>query len=258
MGWEMKLKGKVALISGGNSGIGRATATLFARKGAKVAIAARNGESGSRVVDEIESMGGKAMFVPCDVRSFDDCKRGVKVCVETYGRLDILFNNAGLVPSGTVEETDEVTWDDVMATNVKGVYCMCRASIPVMRDQGGGVIVNNASDWGIVGGEKAVVYCASKGAVVLMTKAMALDHAKDGIRINALCPGDTYVPRWDERALAGGRKVEEDIAAFVRHIPMGRVAEPEEMAKAALFLASEDSSFVTGTTLIVDGGYTAG
>lgn len=253
----MKLEGKVALITGGNSGIGRATALLFAREGAKVAIAARNEESGKKIVEEIENLNGKAVFVPCDVRNVDDCQRSVKVCVETYGRLDILFNNAGLVPSGTVEETDEVTWDVVMDTNVKGVYLMCRASIPVMRGLGNGVIVNNASDWGIVGGEKGVVYCASKGAVVLMTKAMALDHAKEGIRINALCPGDTYVPRWDERAQAGGRKVEEDIDAFVRHIPMGRVAEPEEMARTVLFLASEDSSFVTGTTLIVDGGYTA-
>jgi NAD(P)-dependent dehydrogenase (short-subunit alcohol dehydrogenase family) len=253
----MDLKDKVALITGGNSGIGRATALLFAREGALVFIAARNAGKGRETVAEIASAGGTGHFIQCDVRRADDCRRAVETCLGPSGRIDILFNNAGVVLYGDIEETDEATWDRVMETNVKGVYLMSRAVIPPMRRQGGGVIVNNASDWGLVGGEKAVAYCASKGAVVLMTRAMALDHAGEGIRVNAVCPGEIYVPRWDERAEEAGRRVEEDIAAYVRHIPMGRVGRAGEIAGAVLFLASEASSFMTGAALVVDGGYTA-
>ncbi len=253
----MDLQDKVALITGGNSGIGRATALLFAAEGAEIFIAARNEDKGRKTVTEIEARGGKACFARCDVRRAEDCRRVVQECVARFARLDILFNNAGVVPFGTVEETDETTWDLAMETNVKGVFLMSRAAIPLMRSQGGGVIVNNASDWGLVGGDKAAAYCASKGAVVLLTKAMAIDHAPEGIRINAVCPGETYVPRWDERAAAAGRDVQDDIAAFVRNIPLGRVARPEEIAGAVLFLASDRSSFMAGAALSVDGGYTA-
>jgi NAD(P)-dependent dehydrogenase (short-subunit alcohol dehydrogenase family) len=245
----MNLKDKVALISGGNSGIGRATALLFAAEGAKVFIAARNEDKGRETVNEIEALGRTACFARCDVRRAQDCRRVVEECVARFGRLDILFNNAGVVPFGTVEETDEATWDLAMDTNVKGVFLMSRAAIPIMRSADGGVIVNNASDWGIVGGAKSAAYCASKGAVVLLTKAMAIDHAPERIRINAVCPGETHVTRWDERA--------DDIAALVRNIPLGRVANPEEIAQAVLFLASDQSSFMTGAALSVDGGYTA-
>ena len=253
----MKLKDKVALITGGNSGIGKATAILFAQEGARVFIAARNSETGKETVDEIEASGGFARHIQCDVRLAGDCQRAVETCIEQFDRLDILFNNAGVVLLGSIEETDEATWDQVMNTNVKGVYLMSRAAIPVMRKQGKGVIVNNASDWGIVGGEKAVAYCASKGAVVLMTKAMAIDHAKEGIRINAICPGETYVPRWNKRVEATGQTIEEFIDAYAQNIPMGRVAQAEEMARAVLFLVSDASSFMTGAALIVDGGQTA-
>lgn len=253
----MQLKNKVALITGGNAGIGRATAILFAREGAQVIIAARNAEAGQQTIAEIEAASGVAHFVRCDVRRASDCQHAVDVAVEQFGRLDILFNNAGIVIFARAEDTDEATWDQVMDTNVKGVFLMSRAAIPVMRDQGGGVIINNASDWGIVGGEEAVAYCASKGAVVLMTKAMALDHASEGIRVNAVCPGDTYVSRWDERAAAAGRDIEKDIAAFAQNTPLGRVGRANEIAQAVLFLASDASSFMTGTALIVDGGYTA-
>ena len=253
----MRLKNKVALITGGNSGMGRATAMLFAREGASVVIAARNAETGQQAVAEIEAQGGVAHFVQCDVRRADDCQRAVDTVVERFGRLDILFNNAGVVLSGRAEDTNEATWDEVMDTNVKGVFLMSRAALPIMRAQGGGVIINNASDAGIVGEKGLVAYCASKGAVVLMTKAMALDHASEGIRINAICPGPIYVSRWDKRAAAGGYDVSQDITRFVRDVPLGRVGVPDEITQAVLFLASEASSFVTGTALIVDGGRTA-
>lgn len=226
--------------------------------GARVVIAARNAEAGQQTVAEIEASGGVAHFAQCDVRRAGDCQRAVDVTIARFGQLDILFYNAGVVIFGRAEETDEDTWDQVMDTNAKGVFLMSRAAIPVMRRQGGGVIINNASDWGIVGGaEEAVAYCASKGAVVLMTKAMALDHAPEGIRINAVCPGDTYVPRWDERAARAGRDVTEEIAGFAQNIPLGRVATPDEIAQAVLFLASDASSFMAGAALVVDGGYTA-
>jgi NAD(P)-dependent dehydrogenase (short-subunit alcohol dehydrogenase family) len=252
----MRVKNKIALVTGGNSGIGRATALLLAREGADIVIAARNLDTGRQTIAEIEAMGRNAQFVSCDVRRAADCQRAVDTALKRFGQLDILFNNAGIVIWGRAEDTDEMTWDRVMDTNAKGVFLMSRAAIPVLRS-GGGVIVNNASDWGIVGGREAVAYCASKGAVVLMTKAMALDHASEGIRINAICPGETYVQRWDERAAEAGRSVGDDIAALAREIPLGRVASAHEIAEAVLFLASDASSFMTGAALVVDGGYTA-
>jgi len=159
----MRLKNKVALITGGNSGMGRATAMLFAREGASVVIAARNAETGQQAVAEIGAQGGVALFVQCDVRCAQDCQRAVDASVERFGRLDILFNNAGVVLKGRAEDTDEATWNETMDTNAKGVFLMSRAALPVMRAQGGGVIVNNASDAGIVGERELVAYCASKG-----------------------------------------------------------------------------------------------
>jgi NAD(P)-dependent dehydrogenase (short-subunit alcohol dehydrogenase family) len=254
----MHLKDRVATITGGNSGIGRATAKLFVREGAGVVIAARRADAGREAVAELEALGGAAHFVQCDVRRPADCQRAVNTTLEQFGRLDILFNNAGVVPFGRAEDTDEATWDDTMDTNAKGIFLMSRAAIPVMRAQGGGVIVNTASDAGILGCKGTVAYCASKGAVVLMTKAMALDHARESIRINAVCPGETYVNRWNERSAAGGPDVEEYIASAIAAVPMGRVATPAEIASAVLFLASDMSSFMTGAALLVDGGWTAG
>lgn len=253
----MRLKGKVALITGGNTGIGQATAVLFAAEGAKVVIADFRTDNHQETVTKIEAAGGEALFIRCDVRSASDCQQAVEAAVKRFGRLDILVNNAGIVPFGRAEDSDESTWDAAMDTNAKGVFLMSRLAIPVMRMQGGGVIVNTASDAGLVGSKAMAVYCASKGAVVLLTKAMALDHSGEGIRINAVCPGYTFVKRWEERSGVDRPDVSEYVAAAARELPIGRVGKPEEIAHAILFLASEESSFITGAALSVDGGYTA-
>lgn len=249
----MRLKGKAALITGGTSGIGRATAQLFTQEGAQVALTGRRVELGQRLAEQI---GG--LYVQADHRLASDCERAIRTTLGAFGRIDILFNNAGIVTLGTAEETSEEAWQDTLALNVTAVWRMSKLVVPIMRAQGGGVIVNNASDWGLVGGKAAAAYSTSKGAVVLMTKSMALDHAHENIRINAICPGDTFVERWLESGiLLDGEVVDEITARQSDTIPMRRVAEVEEIARAVLFLASEDSSFMTGAALAVDGGNTA-
>jgi meso-butanediol dehydrogenase / (S,S)-butanediol dehydrogenase / diacetyl reductase len=252
-----KLDGKAVLITGGNSGIGQATALLFAQEGAQVMIAARSSEKAQTTITQIEQGGGKAAFIPCDVRLPEDCERAVSLTVEQFGRIDVLFNNAGIVPFGTVLETSLEIWHDTWATNVSGTFYTSRAALPYMIAQGGGVIVNNGSDWAVVGGQQAAAYCASKGAIALLTKSMALDHARQGIRVNAVCPGDTYVERWDTR-LTEGQSLDEFLGTLGKPIPMNRVGRVEEIARAVLFLASDDSSYMTGQLLVVDGGNTAG
>jgi meso-butanediol dehydrogenase / (S,S)-butanediol dehydrogenase / diacetyl reductase len=253
-----RLKGRVALITGGTSGIGEATARLFAREGAKVAIAGRRIELGQRVVSEIQSGGGESIFVAAAVDRAEDCRRSIDETIAAYGRIDILFNNAGVVTPGTLEETSEEEWVRTFDVNVKGTYLMIKLALPIMRGQGGGVIVNNASDWGIVGGPRYTAYSASKGAVVLLTKSVALEVARDNIRVNAVCPGDTYVERWrvDEHRNPSGDFAAE-LKAMGEDLPIGRVGTVDEIASAVLFLASDESSFMTGATLIVDGGNTA-
>jgi len=252
----MRLEGKVALITGGNSGIGRATSLLFAQEGARVVITGRNEERGKQVVEEIKRKSGIAMFLPCDVRSADDCARVVQETIRAFNRLDILFNNAGVnYPHSAIDCTEE-EWDLTININLKGSFLMSKYALPVMISQGGGVIINNSSGWGIVGGEKAVAYCASKGGVVLMTKAMAIDHGREGIRVNCICPGDVDTPMLLEDARLRGLAW-KDYLASAGDRPMGRIGKPEEIARAALFLACEDSSFMTGAVLVVDGGGTA-
>ena len=246
------------MITGGTSGIGEATAKLFAREGARVAITGRRVELGERVVSEIRSGGGDAIFIAADVIRAEDCRRSINETIAACGRIDILFNNAGLVTQGTLEETSEEEWVRTFDVNVKGTYLMTKLVLPIMRGQGGGVIVNNASDWGIVGGPHYAAYSASKGAVVLLTKSVALEVARDNIRVNAICPGDTYVERWriDERRNPSG-DFEAELKALGEELPIGRVGTVDEIANAVLFLASSESSFMTGATLIVDGGNTA-
>ncbi len=245
------------MITGAASGIGRATALLFAREGAAIAVADVKTDDGQRVADEIIESGGRAFFEPMDVTRTVDCRRLVERAFREFGRIDILFNNAGIIRRATVLDLSEEHWDRVMAVNVKSIYLLSREVIPHMKKAGGGTIINTSSGWGLAGGAKAAVYCASKGAVVLLTKAMAIDHGPQNIRVNCICPGDTDTKMLREEA----RQLEVENSRFLADSakrPLGRVGTPAEIAQAALYLASDASSFVTGTALVVDGGGLAG
>jgi len=252
----MRLKDKVAVITGGTSGIGEATALLFAREGARVAITGRNAQRGAGVVSRIKESRGEAAFLAADVSHASDCQRAVQETLRAFGRIDVLFNNAGVFYPQTALECSEREWDEQIDVNLKGTFLMSKFVLPDMIARKSGVIVNNASGWGIVGGDHAVAYCASKGGVVLMTKAMAIDHGAQGIRVNCVCPGDVETPMLPADAKMRGLNWEEYIAGCANR-PLGRVGTVEEIAKAVLFLASDDSSFMTGAALVVDGGGTA-
>lgn len=250
------LANKVAIITGGASGIGRATAVLFAQEGAAVAIVDINPEQGHATIGEIEAKGGKAIFIHGDVGHADDCQAAVEKTVAAFGRLDILFNNAGIVRRANVVHTTEAEWDKVMAVNVKSIFLMSKFAIPHMEKAGGGSIINTSSGWGLKGGPNAVSYCASKGAVTNMTRAMAIDHGKHNIRVNCVCPGDTDTPMLRDEA----RQLGQAEAAFMAEAaqrPLQRYAQPEEIAQAVLYLASDAASYVTGSALVIDGGGSA-
>ena len=254
-----RLTDKVAIITGATSGIGKATAILFAAEGARLVITGRRADLGNALAEQLGAP-DRCLYVEADHTRLSDCQRVVDASLQQFGRLDILFNNAGIVTSGTAETTDEQTWDDTLAINVTAVWHMCKLVIPHMKRQGGGVIVNNGSDWSVVAGDDAFPYIASKGAIAMMTKSMAIDFASDHIRVNAVCPGDTFVERWLENSelrdldTASREKALIDSASY---LPMGRFGTPDEIARAVLFLACDDSSFVTGHLLLVDGGNTA-
>ncbi|HEY73560.1 MAG TPA: SDR family oxidoreductase [Thermoflexia bacterium] len=251
------LKDERALITGGASGIGRATALLFAREGAVVAVADLDEAGAQAVAREIADDGGRAIAVRCDVSQTADCQRAVQQTVEELGGLDILFNNAGIIRRADVLETTEEEWERVMAVNVKSVFLMSKYAIPVMAQAGGGVIVNTGSGWGLVGGANAVSYCASKGAVVNMTRAMALDHGAQNVRVNCVCPGDTDTGMLRNEARQLGASEEEFLLEAAER-PLKRIGRPEDIAQAVLYLVSDAASFVTGATLVVDGGGLAG
>jgi NAD(P)-dependent dehydrogenase (short-subunit alcohol dehydrogenase family) len=254
----MRLDGKTALITGATSGIGEATAIMFAEEGASVAVVGRDADRGHAVEEVIRSAGGKATFVQADVRRADDCHRAVGETIEQFGRLDVLFNNAGVYVANDTLGCSEEEWDAQVDTSLKGAFLMSKFALPHMVAQGSGSIVNCSSGWGLVGGEKAVAYCAAKGGMVVMTKAMALDHGGQGIRVNAVCPGDTDTPMEHEDAKNQGKSWDEYVRWATEGRPIARMASPDEVARAVLFLASDESSFITGAALPVDGGAVAG
>jgi NAD(P)-dependent dehydrogenase (short-subunit alcohol dehydrogenase family) len=251
------LSGATALITGGTSGIGRATAELFASQRAAVAFTGRDAERGAEVSELVRAAGGEPLFLPADVRSAADCARVVEETLAAFGRIDVLVNNAGTyVPNDTIGCTEE-EWDEQVDTSLKGTFLMSRAVLPHMIERGSGAIVNNASGWGLVGGAEAVAYCAAKGGVVVMTKAMAIDHGPQGIRVNAVCPGDTETPMEYADAERKGWTWER-YEEWASDRPLGRMGTAEEVAKTILFLATDESSFITGAAIPVDGGGIAG
>ncbi len=251
------LAGQVALVTGGASGIGRATALLLADAGAAVAVVDLDESGGLAVVRAIEERGGQALFVRCDVSQGADCQRAVDRTVQELGGLDVLVNNAGIIRRATVVETSEEEWERVMAVNAKSVYLFAKYAVPVMAGRGGGAIVNIGSGWGLVGGQRAASYCASKGAVVQLTRAMALDHAGQNIRVNCVCPGDTDTPMLRDEARQLGEPDERFLAEAAQR-PLGRIGTPRDIAQAVLYLVSGAASYVTGAVWVVDGGGLAG
>ena len=244
------MTGKRAIVTGGASGIGRATAELLAAEGARVAVADLD-EAGARSV--ADACGPDALGFGADVAVAEDCRRAVERAVEAFDGLDVLVNNAGIIRRADVVETTEEEWDRVMAVNVRSVYLMSRFAIPVMVAAGGGAIVNTSSGWGLRGGAKAASYCASKGAVVNLTRAMAIDHAPDGIRVNCVCPGDTDTAMLRSEAEQLGES-QDAFFADAADRPLRRIGRPEDIAHAIVYLASDAAAFVTGSMLVVDGG----
>lgn len=252
----MKLKDRVAIVTGGASGIGAASARLFAAEGAKVALVDQNGAGLKKVAGEIEAEGGRAITIAADVSSDAKARAGVACVLEQWRRIDVLLTAAGVSPGGTVDTIDEAAWDRTFAINVKGTYLWIHYAIPHMIAANKGAIVTIGSQLAQSSAGKKAAYVASKGAIASFTKTIAVDHAQQGVRVNALMPGviDTSM---SARSLKCYADPEAMKAYWKERHPMGRIGQPEEVARAALFLASDDSSFVTGTLLFVDGGWTA-
>ena len=250
-----RLAGKVALITGGASGMGKVASELFASEGAAVSVVDYDFAGATNVAESIRGAGGRAVAISADVSQADDCAAMVEAAVAEFGGLHVLYNNAGVFPDddGGVMDTPEPTWERVMDVNLKGVWLGCRAGIPAMLESGGGSIINVASFVAWMGAATSqTAYTSSKGAVLAMTREIAVEYARKGIRCNALCPGPIDTPLLAELLSDDAKRQRR----FV-HIPMGRLGRAEELAKAALFLASDDSSFMTGASLVVDGGITA-
>lgn len=247
------LKGKVAVISGGSSGIGFGTAMLLADKGAISVILDIDGEKGDQAVDKILKKGGKACYIKCDVTVAQDCRAAVEKVVEKFSRIDILFNNAGIIKRKSVEDLEENEWQAVIDVTLKGAFLLSKYTVPVMAQNNGGSIINTGSGWGLKGGGKAVSYCAAKGGIVNMTRAMAIDHGPQGIRVNSVSPGDIDTPLLHDEA----RQLGQDDDRFMKEAadrPLRRVGTPADVAMAVLFFASPMSQWVTGANLTVDGG----
>jgi NAD(P)-dependent dehydrogenase (short-subunit alcohol dehydrogenase family) len=246
------LEGRVALVTGAGSGIGRAIALRFAWEGAATVLADRNEVAGAAAAGEAIRKGGRANFVRTDVSKAADCAQAIETSVDAFGALHILVNCAGVIRRAAVTELSEQDWDLVMDTNAKSVFLMARAAIPHLAAARGNIL-NIASGWGLAAGPRAAAYCASKAAVVLLTKAMAIDHGPQGVRVNCICPGDTDTAMLRSEAQQIGQLESEFLADAARR-PLCRIGRPEEIADAAVFLASDAAKFITGTALVVDGG----
>ncbi|MFB3854095.1 MAG: SDR family NAD(P)-dependent oxidoreductase [Vicinamibacterales bacterium] len=249
--------GRVAVVTGAASGIGQAIAGLLARRGATVLAVDINREAGEAAADEIRGADSYVTFVHADVGRVTGCQQVVNEALRLFGRLDILVNNAGIIRRATIVETSEEEWDRLMDVNLKSVYMLSKLAVPVMSEAGGGVIVNIGSGWGLVGGPRAAAYCAAKGGVVQLTRAMAIDHGPARVRVVCVCPGDTETAMLLDEARQLGEALPDFLQAAAAR-PLGRVAQPSEIAEAVCYLASDAGSFITGTTLVVDGGGLAG
>jgi len=250
----LSLEGKVAAVTGAASGIGHATAELLAKFGAQVVLLDVDKTKGEMSAQKVVDQGGKACFMKCDVTSEKACKTVIEEIKDKFGRLDILHNNAGIIIRKTVVELDEKEWDLAVDVCLKGTYLLSKHAIPLMAAGGGGSIVNTGSGWGLKGGERAASYCAAKGGVVNLTRAMAIDHGKDNIRVNCVCPGDIDTPLLRGEARQLGVSEEKFLQSSASERPLGRIGTPQDVANAVLFLASDLSKWITGAVLVVDGG----
>ncbi len=249
----MRLKDKRAIVTGAAGGIGRATALAFAAEGARVVAVDIKGEAADEVAKDIVRAGGEAVAVAADVSSEADVRRIVETTVATFGGVDVVFNNAGIIRRTTALDIDVDEWDKVFGVNVRSIFLMAKHVVPVMTEAGGGSIINTGSGWGLKGGGQALSYCASKGAVVNMTRALAIDHGAQGIRVNSVNPGDVNTGMLRDEA----RQLGQDEQAFLAESsdrPLRRMGQPDEIASAVVWLASDESSYVTGAALVVDGG----
>ncbi len=253
----MKFDGKRVLVTGSTSGIGEACARCFAEAGAAVMVSGRDRLRGQAVVEAIRAAGGAADLIAADLRAPGACESLVGETIQRLGGLDVLINNAGILYTADALATSDAQWLDTMAVNVNALFYLSRAAVKHMQGAGGGAIVNIASEWGLNGEPNHVAYCASKGAVIQITRCMALDHARDGIRVNSVCPGEIHTQMVDAILAQSGGDLEGNLRELAAGIPMRRLAQPVEVARCVLFLASEHASYVTGANLPVDGGNAA-
>ncbi|MEE9251731.1 MAG: SDR family oxidoreductase [Thermodesulfobacteriota bacterium] len=252
----MKLADKVALITGGSKGLGKATAILFAQEGAKVVITGRTEKTLQEATEDAKAQGAEIEYLVSDVSKEEDCKSAVEYVVNKHGRIDILFNNAGVLYLGNTHETPTDIWDETFAINAKGTYMMSKYTVPHMLEQGSGTIVNNSSVLGLKAVPGVAAYNATKGAVTQLTRSMAVEYADKGIRVNAICPGTILTPMVEDLfEKLGDKKAAEEM--FTSFHPIGRLGKPEEIAHAVLFLCDENVAFMNGTMLSVDGGWIA-
>jgi meso-butanediol dehydrogenase / (S,S)-butanediol dehydrogenase / diacetyl reductase len=250
----MSFSGKVVLVTGATTGIGEACARLFAESGAAVMVSGRDRARGEAVVSSIRSAGGKAQFLAADLREAGACDALIASTIAELGGLHVLINNAGILYTANAPQTTDEQWQDTMAVNVNAVFYLSRAAVRHMLRAGSGAIVNIASEWGLNGEANHVAYCASKGAVIQITRCMALDHARDNIRVNSVCPGEIHTRMVDQIAAKQGGDIKANLRALAQGIPMRRLAQPVEVARCVHFLASDLASYVTGANLAVDGG----